>query len=171
MTKKTKNVKNNVEILALAIVSSLIGLILWAILLGNEQFAEPSKSATEESTEAPSQTHVEPWLGLTKKQAKLLKSGKKDKLPKAKVYIYDTSASGNVAWKYGKVEGMLLNNTTSAFSYVQVTFGIYTESGAKLDTCMANTINLKPGGSWQFEAPCINWSSGGSYSLESVVYW
>jgi hypothetical protein len=52
----------------------------------------------------------------------------------------------------GKVVGTLMNNTKKQYSYVQVEFNLYDDSGAQVGSTLANVNNLEPGGTWAFEA-------------------
>lgn len=50
------------------------------------------------------------------------------------------------------IAGTLTNNTDSDKSYIQVEYVIYDADGAQIGTALANTNNLKAGGTWKFEA-------------------
>ncbi|MBM6757012.1 DUF3426 domain-containing protein [Collinsella tanakaei] len=50
------------------------------------------------------------------------------------------------------ITGMLTNNTDSDKKYIQVEYVLYDADGAQIGTALANTNNLKAGGSWKFEA-------------------
>ena len=50
------------------------------------------------------------------------------------------------------ITGTLTNNTDHDVSYIQVEYVLYDASGAQIGTALANTNNLKAGGSWKFEA-------------------
>jgi hypothetical protein len=68
------------------------------------------------------------------------------------------------------LEGTIKNNTLSTYSYVQVTFGVYDDSGNRVDTALANINNLGAGESWKFEA--ISFSppkNGGSFKLDEIT--
>lgn len=52
----------------------------------------------------------------------------------------------------GKVVGALKNNTNKQFSYVQVEFNLYDDSGIQVGSTLANVNNLEPAGIWAFEA-------------------
>lgn len=52
----------------------------------------------------------------------------------------------------GKVIGTLRNNTKKQYSYVQVEFNLYDNTGAQVGSTLANVNNLEPGGTWAFEA-------------------
>ena len=51
-----------------------------------------------------------------------------------------------------KITGTLTNNTDSDKSYIQVEYNLYDADGAQIGTALANTNNLKSGGTWKFEA-------------------
>lgn len=96
--------------------------------------------------------------------------GESDK-PKASVLVTVDEASGNVNYGYGNIRGRIFNRTHNTFSYIQVTFGLYTESGAKFATCMDNMSNLGQLDVWEFNAPCLDWRAGTQYSIDDVTYW
>lgn len=50
------------------------------------------------------------------------------------------------------VTGTLTNNTEDEVGYIQVEYNLYDADGAQVGTALANTNNLKAGGSWKFEA-------------------
>ena len=50
------------------------------------------------------------------------------------------------------IKGTLTNNTDSEVSYIQVEYNLYDADGAQVGTALANTNNLKAGGTWKFEA-------------------
>lgn len=50
------------------------------------------------------------------------------------------------------ITGTLTNNTESEKSYIQITYNLYDADGAQVGTALANTNNLKAGGTWKFEA-------------------
>ncbi len=52
------------------------------------------------------------------------------------------------------ITGTLTNNSDQDKSYIQVEYRLYDASGAQIGTALANTNNLKAGGSWKFEALC-----------------
>ncbi len=91
--------------------------------------------------------------------------------PRAKVLVHVTEASGNAGYGYGNIRGLVYNRTKEAFNYIQVVFGLYSESGTKVATCMDNIAGLGGLDVWEFNAPCLDWRSGGSYRVESVTYW
>lgn len=50
------------------------------------------------------------------------------------------------------VTGTLTNNTDDEMGYIQVEYNLYDADGAQVGTALANTSNLKAGGTWKFEA-------------------
>jgi hypothetical protein len=54
-----------------------------------------------------------------------------------------------------KIVGKVKNNTDEEFSYVQITFNLYDESGALVGSAMANVNNLEANGVWKFEAAAL----------------
>lgn len=50
------------------------------------------------------------------------------------------------------ITGTLTNNTDEEKSYIQVEYVIYDAEGAQIGTALANTNNLKAGGTWKYEA-------------------
>lgn len=63
----------------------------------------------------------------------------------------------NFEWGSGQygttvLVGTVRNNTGKTYSYVQVEFNLYDESGAQVGSTFANVNNLEPGGTWRFEA-------------------
>lgn len=50
------------------------------------------------------------------------------------------------------ITGTLTNNKDTDVSYVQVEYVLYDADGAQIGTALANTNNLKAGGSWKYEA-------------------
>ena len=50
------------------------------------------------------------------------------------------------------INGTLTNNTDNEASYIQVEYNLYDADGAQVGTALANTSNLKAGGTWKFEA-------------------
>lgn len=55
----------------------------------------------------------------------------------------------------GKVTGTLRNNSNKEFSYVQVEFNLYDDTGAQVGSTFANINNLEAGGTWHFEGPVL----------------
>lgn len=50
------------------------------------------------------------------------------------------------------INGTLTNNSDSDKSYIQVSYNLYDSDGAQVGTALANTNNLKAGGTWKFSA-------------------
>jgi len=59
-----------------------------------------------------------------------------------------------------------------SYSYVEITYGIYSMNGSKTGTAFANITNLPKGTTWQFEAIGPTSVSGNiKYKVESVSGW
>lgn len=63
-------------------------------------------------------------------------------------------------WKVGEfgnkyLVGTVKNNSDKQYSYVQVEFNLYDESGVQVGSTFANVNNLEPYGTWKFEAIVI----------------
>ena len=70
------------------------------------------------------------------------------------------------------VEGTIKNNSSEKYSYAQVTFTLYDESGAQIGTAMDNINDLEPGGTWKFKAICLAPSGNvASYKLSEITGW
>lgn len=65
--------------------------------------------------------------------------------------IADEQADGSNQFML-KITGTLTNNTDQDKSYIQVEYNLYDADGAQVGTALANTNNLKAGGTWKFEA-------------------
>lgn len=51
-----------------------------------------------------------------------------------------------------KITGVLTNNTDAEKSYISVEYVLYDADGNQIGTALANTNNLKAGGTWKYEA-------------------
>lgn len=51
-----------------------------------------------------------------------------------------------------KFNGVIKNNTDHDMDYVEINITIYDKDDAQIGTALANTNNLKAGGTWKFEA-------------------
>lgn len=51
-----------------------------------------------------------------------------------------------------KFNGVIKNNTDHELDYVEINITIYDKDDAQIGTALANTNNLKAGGTWKFEA-------------------
>lgn len=54
-----------------------------------------------------------------------------------------------------KITGTLTNNTDSKKSYIQIEYVLYDADGNQIGTALANTNNLKAGGTWKYEATSL----------------
>lgn len=50
------------------------------------------------------------------------------------------------------IVGTIKNNSGSDKGYIQISFTLYDADGNNIGTALANTNNLKDGGTWKFEA-------------------
>jgi len=50
------------------------------------------------------------------------------------------------------LEGIVKNNTSYDYSYVQITFNLYDAQGNAIGSAMDNINGLKSGGTWKFKA-------------------
>lgn len=71
--------------------------------------------------------------------------------PQESYTITDEAADTSNPYSY-VITGTLTNNTDQDKSYIQVQYNLYDASGAQIGTALANTNNLKAGGTWKFEA-------------------
>ncbi|MCX7715047.1 MAG: zinc ribbon domain-containing protein [Clostridia bacterium] len=68
------------------------------------------------------------------------------------------------------IEGTVKNNRSTAYSYVQITFGIYDKNGNKVGSAMDNVNNLGSGETWKFKAICLNSPGNGwTYKLDEIT--
>lgn len=68
------------------------------------------------------------------------------------------------------ITGTLTNNQDTDVSYVQVEYVLYDADGAQIGTALANTNNLKAGGSWKYEAyVTADASSIASFELAEIT--
>lgn len=77
----------------------------------------------------------------------------------------DTSNSFDYA-----VTGILTNNSGRDAGYIQVTYNLFDADNNQIGTAMANTNNLKAGGTWKFKASSLkNPSEVARYELSDVT--
>lgn len=55
-----------------------------------------------------------------------------------------------------KFTGAIKNNTDRELSYVEINIILYDKEDAQVGTALANTTNLKAGGTWKFETSSID---------------
>lgn len=68
------------------------------------------------------------------------------------------------------ITGALTNNTDEEKRYIQVEYVIYDAEGAQIGTALANTNNLKAGGTWKYEAySTVSPSEVDSWELADVT--
>ncbi|HLJ60159.1 MAG TPA: FxLYD domain-containing protein [bacterium] len=69
---------------------------------------------------------------------------------------------------YGCIAGTVKNNTATTLTYVEVVISLYNASGAQVGDATTNTLNLEPGGTWNFEAP-ITQGNVASYRVARIT--
>lgn len=67
------------------------------------------------------------------------------------------------------IEGEVINASDRDYSYVQLGFGLYDSTGAKVGDAVANTSGLAAGQRWRFEAVGTNSNSPDTFQLEDVT--
>src|SRR5690606_31115740 len=79
----------------------------------------------------------------------------KTEAPAQKGLVVEDFSMQTDAYGMGKIVGTVRNNTKKQYSYAQVEFNLYDDSGAQVGSTIANVNNLEPGGTWAFEAPVL----------------
>lgn len=70
------------------------------------------------------------------------------------------------------IEGTVKNNTSYSYSYVQVQFNVYDESGNLIGSCLDNINNLEENGTWKIKALCSGEAKDvKSYKLTGFTSW
>ena len=69
------------------------------------------------------------------------------------------------------IKGTIKNNTEKTYSYVQVSFNLYDETGAQVGTAMDNINNLEGNGVWKFEAIGMGATKATKYKLVGINGW
>jgi hypothetical protein len=67
------------------------------------------------------------------------------------------------------IEGEAINASDRDYSYVQLGFGLYDSTGAKVGDALANTSGLAAGQRWRFEAVGTNSNNPDTFQLEDVT--
>ena len=65
------------------------------------------------------------------------------------------------------IVGTIKNNSGMEKGYIEVTFTLYDADGNNIGTALANTNNLKDGGTWKFEAIALE-NDVKSFELDEV---
>lgn len=82
----------------------------------------------------------------------------------AKLQLLESSTVQEDGLRY--VEGKIKNNSSGAYSYVQVSINLY-KSGNLIGSTFANVNNLEFGGTWSFKAP-ITEDEADSYKITDI---
>lgn len=93
-----------------------------------------------------------------------------DMQPNADIVIVKDGTE-NKGYGYGTIFGRILNRTGKRLSYLQISFSLYSEGGAKVGSCFDNISGLDSGETWSFQAYCSNYYGNGTYKIDSVSYW
>ncbi len=80
-------------------------------------------------------------------------------------------STGYTQYGYGMARGKVINNTGENISYIQLSMDMYNASGAKTGDCFANSSGLAAGTTWEFEALCDSWPSGGTLKNLDITWW
>ena len=67
-----------------------------------------------------------------------------------------------------KIVGIIKNNSGSDKGYIQISFTLYDADGNNIGSTLANTNNLKNGGTWKFEAIVLE-DGVKSFELDEVT--
>jgi len=79
--------------------------------------------------------------------------------------VGDTKAV--LEYSYIHITGIIRNNTSKSYSYVQITFGVYDANGNKVGTALDNIAGLGANETWSFEALGTG-AENGTYKLEDI---
>jgi flagellar basal body-associated protein FliL len=74
--------------------------------------------------------------------------------PKEDYTISEEAADTSSQYDYA-ITGILTNNTDKTLSYIQVEYVLYDADGNQVGTALANTNNLKAGGTWKYKASSL----------------
>lgn len=69
-----------------------------------------------------------------------------------------------------EITGRIRNNTDQTYSYVQVEFNLYDNSGNQVGSTLANVNNLEPHGRWAFKAPVME-SNAATARFKGITSW
>ena len=83
--------------------------------------------------------------------------------------IKGTTAKRDEYGVYSYISGIVKNNTSKKYSYVQITFALFDKAGNKVGTAMANENNIGAGETWKFEALALKDFS--TYKLDEITGW
>lgn len=79
------------------------------------------------------------------------------------------NVEGQVGNFSSTITGEATNDSSQDYNYVQLGFGLYDGSGAKVGDALANTSGLSAGQTWRFEAMGTETESVASFDLEDVT--
>ncbi|MDL0140450.1 FxLYD domain-containing protein, partial [Halobacterium salinarum] len=67
------------------------------------------------------------------------------------------------------IRGTAENFSDTDYEYVQLSFGVYDETDAKIADALANTSGLTSGQRWRFEALAASAENVSSYALTDIT--
>lgn len=77
-------------------------------------------------------------------------------------------ASTTDQFGYMHITGTVTNLKNKEYSYIQVEINLYDDSGAQIDSTLANANNLEANGTWKFEAIAMT-TGVASYKLKDIT--
>ena len=83
--------------------------------------------------------------------------------------IYGTTKKSDGYGFSTYISGVVKNNTSKKYSYVQITFALFDKDGNKVGTALANVNSLDAGETWKFEAIALKDFS--TYKLDEITGW
>jgi hypothetical protein len=101
-------------------------------------------------------------------------SGDEEQYPNAYVYNEDDGivlrdVSGSTGQMSVEITGEATNESDQDYDYVQLQFGLYDSSDAKVGDALANTSGLPAGQVWRFTAFGTNAQSTSTFAFESMT--
>lgn len=143
--KSGKSISTGVRIVAIIILLSMAGMSL-----------PDSRSSTNTDFSTTSENSSLSNVGEVKKSG--ITKG------------LDVESFNFEAGEYGTqtITGILKNNSSKQYSYVQLEFNLYDGAGIQVGSTIANVNNLEPGASWKFNAPILD-SEAVSAKLKGIT--
>jgi hypothetical protein len=90
-----------------------------------------------------------------------------ERAPNLELVSYD---QGQTQFGSPTITGIVKNNRSRAYSYVQITFNLYDADGHQIGTALDNINGLQPDGTWRFEAAVLN-SGASRFTLHELTGW
>lgn len=124
--------KMQVRLLLASLLIAFLSLVLACGGAGTKSAVGKPARTADERTAASEDEHNEDGLVLLKKT------------------VRGTSNRFHI-----EIGGTVVNRRHKTLKYAQITFNVYDESGAQIDTALANINGLEPGGRWNFKAVAL----------------